>query len=144
MKKKNKNDLYLFLGLSQDDVKQLEYYMQLTEQLEKEGKPYVPEIANRFAAEEYSIYVYNRANTTGSRVTLNQASKLSNVSSFDSNLKTVIYTHGWRNRYDGENTKQIRDALLKAANINVLIVNWDECANSPNYASSWACTDGND
>ncbi|CAG9761910.1 unnamed protein product [Ceutorhynchus assimilis] len=88
------------------------------------------------------VQIYTRANPIGDRVNLTDGSNVASLSSFDINLETFIYIHGWEDTISLPASTLIKNSLLVATDANVLLLSWDKCADNANYAVSWGCVGG--
>ncbi|XP_050302244.1 phospholipase A1-like [Anthonomus grandis grandis] len=89
-----------------------------------------------------SLYVYTPQDLMGSQITLADAQNITNVSSFDISRPTYIYTHGWTTMFNSIDGREIREAILSTSDSNVLIYNWDYCADNILYTTAWGCVEG--
>ncbi|CAH0405496.1 unnamed protein product [Chilo suppressalis] len=80
-----------------------------------------------------AYHLFTRANPTVSQpLVLNNAANLQQ-SNFDSTKRTVFLVHGWRNSASSEVNSVLVPALLAAADLNVIVVDWSAGSSSINY-----------
>ncbi|KAK0074178.1 hypothetical protein PV326_012669, partial [Microctonus aethiopoides] len=73
------------------------------------------------------FHIYNRQNSTPHILTSSNELTLL-FSSFEKKPSTIIYIHGWLGSRNTEGGQMIRDAYLKFADCNVILVDWSNAA----------------
>ncbi|CAG9796744.1 unnamed protein product [Diatraea saccharalis] len=80
-----------------------------------------------------AYHLFTRANPTTSQPLVPNNAATLQQSNFDGKKRTVLLVHGWRDSALSELNSVIVPALLDAADLNVIVVDWSSGASSINF-----------
>jgi len=120
------NNQGLYEGITIEDLKEIHELNALTKKLEESPESFQRPLQSTITISEkdVSFFITNTNLAQKQEVLLAEANKITSLSSFRTDLKTIFLIHGWHNDIDCNLVKRVGQAYLKVANVNLVIVNW--------------------